>query len=792
MLRNLLLILCFGCTGISLLAKDHVKLTGMVQDTKGHPLPGATVEIIELKSMINTNSKGQFYFSIDSEKEYSIKISYVGYQTLYKQISSRNIANNRIIFELEEDVSLLSEVQIVGKTETQQARLQSIKAEVIDTKASKEQPSTLVELMNRSAGIRIKQMGGLGSKAGLMLNGFQGKAIKNFKDGVPMDYLGAGYSISLVPVNMLERVEVYKGVLPANLGADALGGAINLVTKRSLYRYAEVSYEVASFNTHRASINTIYSDSIRHFFIGFDGFYNHSDNNYNVDVKVVDQETATLYPAIVKLYHNKFTNYYGELFGGITHTFWADELRIGITGFYIDRQNQFGSSMAQPFGNVVSKQHAVIPTLRYQKKFNRLSVDQFLTQSDIQVQQYDTTAGTYDWYGNFIPSPSRKGETTVQGSLAKIKYKYFTSRTNLDYQLLENQHIQANFVSTKSDRIGSDPKALLTNSGRDLLSIPAHYYKLVTSIGLESKNLFGKPISNNLIAKFYHYQTNAIDASWGGDEIHTERSDNSVGLAEAVKVNLTDQTFLRFSIESARRLPEQSEMFGDGNFHLSNFELKPERSTNFNLGFRTEKFRKYTFELNSFFRQTRDLILLMPVNIFFTQNQNVDNVRGLGIEADATVSLTSWLRANGNFTYQSFRLFDTGNSGLEGSKLRNTPYFFSNLGLNASFKNVLSTKDKLHIFYFYQFVREYYLDYIPKASEPEGFLELWGKAKFDAPNIIPNQHNHSAGVTYIPAYDRISLSLQIKNILDASIYDNFRVQNAGRSIHFKINYIINK
>ena len=57
------------------------------------------------------------------------------------------------------------------------------------------------------------------------MNGFQDRAIKNFKDGIPMDYLGAGYNISLVPVNMLERVEVYKGVLPTALGADALGGA---------------------------------------------------------------------------------------------------------------------------------------------------------------------------------------------------------------------------------------------------------------------------------------------------------------------------------------------------------------------------------------------------------------------------------------------------------------------------------------------------------------------------------------------------------------------------------------
>ena len=124
-----------------------------------------------------------------------------------------------------------------------------------------------------------------------------------------MDYLGSGYNISLVPVNMLERVEVYKGVLPTSLGADALGGAVNLITKKSLYRYAEGSYEIGSFNSHRLSLNALYTDTTRRFFVGVDAFLNRSDNNYPVTVNVTDQETATQRPATVRLFHNRFTNY---------------------------------------------------------------------------------------------------------------------------------------------------------------------------------------------------------------------------------------------------------------------------------------------------------------------------------------------------------------------------------------------------------------------------------------------------------------------------------------------------
>ena len=70
----------------------------------------------------------------------------------------------------------------------------------------------------------------LGSSSNVIVNGYQGRAVKLFRDGIPSDYLGDGYNVSLLPVNLLERVGVYKGVLPVRLSAHALGGAINLVS----------------------------------------------------------------------------------------------------------------------------------------------------------------------------------------------------------------------------------------------------------------------------------------------------------------------------------------------------------------------------------------------------------------------------------------------------------------------------------------------------------------------------------------------------------------------------------
>lgn len=776
----------------ALFAQQHAatSIEGFVKNSNREALVGATVGIAALNQFTLTDRDGRFRLLGVPAGSYALTVRYIGHADLVQTVAVGG-KPERITLVLEESTSRLAEVEVVGKTETQLAKEQPIKAEIVNTRAFAMQPATMAELMNRAAGVRVRQTGGLGSYANLMLNGFQGQAIKHFRDDIPMDYLGAGYNFALVPVNMLERLEIYKGVLPVRLGADALGGGVNMITKRSYTRHAEASYEIGSFNTHRASANLYYQDTTHKFFAGGDLFLNYSDNNYDVTVDVTDLESSTQHKETVKLFHNTFKHYYGEVYGGVTGTRWADELRVSLTGFWIHRDNQYGATMAQPFGAATSRQHSVIPTLRYKKAFlnKRLQLDQFLVANTIYIQQVDTARGIYTWHGEFIPSSSRKGEMSPQGSLADTEFSYFTSRTHLTYHVNDQHGIALNVVYSTLGRVGKDPLGLtFAASGRDILSVPAHYDKLVAAAGWEARLLDGR-ITNELAGKFYRYETRALDADYGGNEINRSIAHERWGAAEAVRFMLRGNSFIRLSAEVSTRLPEQGEIFGDGNLRVSNFALKPERSTNFNLGYRLENRRRYTLELNSFYRITHDLILNVPYNLLLNRYENVNHVKGAGFEADATVSVLPWLKVNGNFTYQDFRMFDTNNRLTEDARLRNTPFFFANLGLTAARVNLFRKGDKFQASWYYSFVREYYLDYVPKDREPDGFLGLWGKARFDSDNIIPDQSVHTVGVSYFPV-EKLAISVQVKNILNADVYDNFRIQNAGRSLHLKLTYIL--
>jgi len=755
-------------------------LEGTVRDERDGALEYITVFIKGVNRGAVTGIAGQFSIPDLPRGEYEIIVSGVGYQAQHQRVP---VPGPPVSIKLLSENRELQEVVVEGKSDTQLAAEHPVKSAVVNTQLYARLPSTLIELMNRTAGIRVRQTGGLGSNAGLIINGFQDRAIRYFRDGIPMDYLGAGYNFSLVPVNQLERLEIYKGVLPVRLGADALGGGLNMITRKKSAKSLETSYEIASFNTHRATLNLYYPDTARHFFLGVETFFNHSDNNYIVTPDLVGEK--------VRLFHNRFTHYYGELYGGILGTRWADELRIGVTAFWLSRQNQYGARMTQPFGAYTSEQYSIVPTIHYRKALlnKRLLVDQFFEQNTITVNQVDTARGTYDWHGNFEPSDTYIGEASLRGSLAKTTFSYLISRTYLSCFLNTNQKLELNVVYSGNERLGRDPYGMtFRGSGRDILSVPARYTKIISSLGVESHWLDAR-LTNNIIVKHFAFNIDALDADYDGDEKQRKESTARWGMADAIKFSLHDHSFFRVSAEYAMRLPEQDELFGDGNLHVSNFDLRPEKSLNVNAGYVVAS-DQFTLELNTFYRKTRDLILNVPYNFLFNQNQNIENVKGIGFETDGIVNITSFLKANGNATYQDFRLFNTGNALKEGSRLRNTPYFFANLGLQSSFKKIFRGKGRIDAYWYFTFVREYYLDNIPKNFEPDGFLGLWGSAQFDAPNIIPGQAVHTTGLTFFPLTDACSIGFQVKNILNTNVYDNFRIQNAGRSFHLKVTYNI--
>src|SRR5690606_36643053 len=113
--------------------------------------------------------------------------------------------------------------------------------------------SDLGEVLSRTHGVQVRRTDGLGSPARLSLEGLHDEQIRFFLDGVPLTYAGWRLGVANVPVDLVQRADIYRGAVPIRLGADALGGAIDLVTDPSWASRASLSYQLGSFGTHRVA-----------------------------------------------------------------------------------------------------------------------------------------------------------------------------------------------------------------------------------------------------------------------------------------------------------------------------------------------------------------------------------------------------------------------------------------------------------------------------------------------------------------------------------------------------------
>lgn len=794
-LRNYCLLLTlYIVSALTIQAQSISSVHGLVHDTDKVPIANATITFG--KQQTKTAADGSFHFTNVTAGEQLFRVSAVGYTGVEQRFAKNAGETLYIPVTLHPATRNLQEVKVEGKSDAQRAREQTIKPVVIDTRAVATQASSLSELMNRSAGVRIRQSGAVGSNPETSINGFQGKAVKYFKDGIPLDYLGDGYSLSSVPLELLNRIEVYKGVLPVSLGADALGGAVNLVAEKRTGPQLHLNYELGSFNTHRAGLIASNQSEDQQWNYGAELFFNHSDNNYKASVGIPDPETQNIVEQRVPMFHNAFRSYYGEAYVAMQNRSWADELRFALTAFSLDREQQHPALMTDAYGAVRAKQHTVVPTLRYKKRLfaDRLSIDQFLSYNNLKSQRIDTLMGRYDWHGNFTPKGSM-GESRLP-SLSDISEKQFVARSAINYRINNTTSLGFNYVFTDATRDGSDPYGpRLEGTDIDVLSLESKYQKQVFGLALD-KYFLNERLHNQTIAKFYRYKASGINNTWFSNNIsdadQRSRSGNYWGIAEALKYKLDANNSLRLSAEYTYRMPEREELFGNNVFIVPNFEIKPEKSTNIALGYQGAYFDKLSLELNGFYRNTKDLILLVPIQAPNAQYQNQENVRGFGVDIDLNYKIARNYSASANATWQDLRLFGIiaeQDKWKNDARLRNTPYFFANAGLQASY-HLFSKNDMLNVFVNYNFLREFYLETIRKDLEPGGFLGLAGSANLSSELIIPDQHLLQVGFTYKLPSGRMNIGGEVRNLLDKDLFDYYRIQRPGRSFHLKLSYNI--
>lgn len=644
----------------------------------------------------------------------------------------------------------------------------------------------MAENLSFSSGVKVRQSGGgLGSETNIVLNSYSGKSIRGYIDRIPVEFMG--YALGAAPALFFDKVEIYKGFAPDDISPDFLGGAIHYTMSDKSESYLKLSYETGTWKTHRVSAR--FKKTFKKIYAGFDLFGAYAKNDYAVSIPASHMRESEHI-----LFNNQYRQSYAGAFVGIGNTRWADDMRFGFTRYNIRKGIPHNANMTTPYGKVESRKSGdCILDLRYKKRLGNIMLNQVLGYAWISTQYIDTLRGSYQWDGSFSGNENVTGESIYGGSWAKKNNRNFFSQTNVKAVLNERNYLYLNLHLYSYYSKGSDdyaPKSSIDNQ-TDLLSYPAKYSKTVSSLGWGTYGFHAR-MKNTLSLNLFVLKTEGHELDPLTSLLLPEVRHNTFrrfGLQNILSLKIDECSKIKAGLNFTSRLPDLEEIYGDYSTILSNFSLKPENTRNLTMGIERTG-NRFSISANLWYRETRNIVQMEQVNNYWIY-KNIGDAAGYGFDLECVYAPTQAIRfwGNGAFNNVRYKSLDAryGNNLLN-SRLRNTPFIQGNIGANIQVKHLSFT-------WLYSWVNSYYFTFVPSKYEKRGWEGLIGKTTYDEDpySIIPTQNVHTLGISYNDLFVHgLSMDINIKNLFDAQVFDNYRIQNAGRTLIFRITYHMNR
>lgn len=659
---------------------------------------------------------------------------------------------------------------------------------VIDLKNAKHQSADLGEVLARTQGVGVRRSGGLGSSSVLSLAGLQNDHIRTFVDGIPVELSGYPFGIVNIPVNLVERIEIYRGVVPARFGLDALGGAINVVTNRKQTSAVSASYQVGSFGTYRTNVNGRYRDESSGLVGAASLFLDLAKNNFMMNDRALSRPDGTSEIRTVPRFHDAYQAYGGHLEFGVVDRPWARRLMVEGFASKTHKEWQHNAVMTVPYGEVTSSEGTFGGNVHYEVALARaLELELLATYAHRAINFRDMSEYRYRWTGDIARKLAVRGEAfgeigDADGPVAvdtTTSENLWLGRVGVIGHL-HTDHVARLYVTTQ----------LVDRRSHDYVKARRNYGLVDTAVevvaGLEyESDWFDKRLSNIIFGKVYWFSPTSegrvvipgIAPYVRSATRHTE----TFGGGDSLRFRITPWLITKASYEYAIRLPRADELFGNGLLVRKNTELQPESSHNINIGPRLElkgtPIGSVVGDVNAYWRETRDQILLLP-SPSFAAYQNIANARTYGLEnALMWQSPGRWLTLDGTVTWVESRNQSNKGpfAGFSGMRIPGRPFLFGSWGARFHAGGLPRPEDGLDFFYAGRYVRSFYRGW-------EGV----GDAQFKM--TVPAQMSHAVGVTYYKVFrdGRYSFSFEVDNVTDAALYDSWGVQRPGRAFNVKI------
>lgn len=782
-IRGLFLSFLLLLISISAFSQHKTMISGKVLSTERTTVDFATVYLKGTNYGGTTNEEGIYHLQAPAG-EYTLVVSAIGYKTVEKPVKLMRGERTKMNVVISPQATELDEVVVVSNGVTRLKR-SAFNAVALDTKALQNSTQNLSEALAQAPGMKIRESGGVGSDMQLMMDGFTGKHIKIFIDGVPQEGVGSSFGLNNIPVNYAERIEVYKGVVPVGFGTDAIGGVINIITKKNRNKwFLDASYSYGSFNTHKSYVN--FGQTFRSgLTYEINVFQNYSDNNYYVDTPVKDFTTGAINKKKiehVKRFHDTYHNeaVIGKI--GFVDKKWADRLMFGFTYSHMYKDIQTGVRQEVVFGGKYRKGYSIMPSLDYRKRdFFVRGLDVVLTANynKNMTNNVDTSSYEYNWRGEMRPL-RMPGEQSYQNT--RSDNNNWNGTLTANYRIGKAHTFTFNHVINAFRRSNQS----LLNEDSEANAIPKETRKNIS--GLSYRLMPTEHWNLSVFGKYYNqFIAGPVATSSAQDDyIRTTNSVSAMGYGAAGTYFILKSLQAKLSYEKAYRLPTNEEMFGDEDLETGDISLKPENSDNVNLNLSyNETFGKYSVYVEGglIYRNTKDYIQRNISDLsggkYGATYVNHGRVETKGYNISVRYGFANWVSVGGNFTQMNVRdNVKTVTSGTNqesltyGARMPNLPYQFANSDVTFYWRNLWKKGNTLSVTY-----DNLYMHSFPLYSEAVG-----SESEF----VVPTQFSHNLTLSYGIQNGRYNISFECRNLTNEKLYDNFSLQKAGRAFYGKV------
>ena len=672
----------------------------------------------------------------------------------------------------------LDEVTIVGRNEIREMREATMPVSVLSIKQLEGTTTNINDALARTTGITVRNTGGVGSASRISVRGLEGKRMGIYIDEAAIGQLSDYMSLNDVPTDMIERIEVYKGIVPYRFGGSALGGAVNVVTKEYPPVYLDASYEIASFNTHKLNSAFKRNNKKTGLQFGLGGVLTYSDNSYEMELPNLDNR-------VVKRDHDRFKK--AMIGGSLKATKWYfDEAKMELVYTATNAQIQgidFDIREAYTHGQAGI---GAITLKRDNFLFDGLDFDFDACYSYGQNGLYDAAKYRYDWDGNRYNAVSAYGgEQGNYASDSDNRTHDFTSKLNLNYLLNKHSTFNLNLYATHTRQ--KPENELMDLSFGYQTNFPSQMSSFTVGFSYDLTLFDGKFMSATTIKNFnFSSDTKVLEYTFLNKPKEISLNRNYWGGSESLRYKLTKRLLAKASFSSEVRIPTSEELAGNGYSILPATDLRPERCNGLNAGLLYHRNHKYGFieiEGNYFLNELQDMIRYQADMIpSMARYANFGTVRTKGVELEFKGDVARVLYLYANATYQDLRdkrEYETGSSAPNptyNKRMPNIPYLLANLGIELHKENLFGGKDQNSRFLVdASYIHEYFYDFEMSKYQDRK---------------IPTSLTFDAGIEHSFKRDSWILSFKVKNLTDQKVYSDLNRPLPGRNFAFKVRYVM--